>query len=233
MASIIVLFLILNLHLTIKSAEMDSCILDVEQNYNRIAGGDVIKSDISLPGFRYCSSKYTNDSLSISCLAGIKQENCRGPPDPRKAWFIQCLAKKLIAYDFNVPVYIVHGPIPQRYHRLKNELIHANIRHIHVHSNHMAQNLSSVALNKFFHETFSNSTPEEKAECLKVYSYTKKSMGEVHCNRGVVIPNVVLAVGMEHTDILRKISDCELNNKNCATVGANPWNRYKRNFSVT
>lgn len=122
-----------------------------------------------------CLTKYQNESLKVKCHAGVKQENCEGPPDPRTAWLLRCISNIMISSRFTIPVYIVHGPDHTRYKRIKKELRDARMYHVHVHSNHMANSINTTHLKTFFHEIKKESAEQDIATCLKVYSYTQKS----------------------------------------------------------
>ena len=123
---------------------------------------------------------------------------------------------------------MVHGHDLFRLGRIKRELARAGIRHAHIHTHFQANNLNASEVSKFFIETKASSSSDDEGykACVDVYrgTITEKSP-EKKCSGGIKLDNRVIAVGMEHYNIIKTIAECQEGHAHCASLSNNPLSR--------
>lgn len=172
-----------------------------------------------------CFRKFDNKQLAIFCRGTKDFSKCEGPPEPRTAWLKKCVSEAIVASGFQIPVYIVHGPNDVRLTRIKRELNVAGVHHVHVHNNYQSASLNKTDVESFFKVTLPGNSDMYK-RCVEVYSSTAKSKPEETCSKGVALSNTVLAVGLEHYNVIAQIANCPMEHVHCASAANDPMSRY-------
>ncbi len=164
----------------------------------------------------HCLSRYYNRNLTEQCfyrvpstarsdpsktIDDVVSNPCHpGPPTPRMAWLVSCMAREMIEqHNFQVPVYVVQmssDPEDTRVKRVSTHLEQANFKHVH----HISE--SDVSSNPHFQD-FSRDmdqlfkviknrreggqrTPEEHQLCVEIINASFSRADDMainQCNR--------------------------------------------------